>query len=314
MEIDYSFQLLCSGIELRHPQARFDNEKFVMQFGLRQTPLRIDEYCDNMWQEGRMLSPYMISKEDGGREAEELEKNLKLAEDSRYFYYWKEPMKESWFGRRAVHHEMSMISPIMHWVSTYYPFKDHCEKNYPSNDPSRCAFVHVYAKKHNDYNSIMDWDRTYFDYSDEEAQKKPLIYQRNYTRYFLHFGLLLYLLGIKVNRSLMIWTVFLVNLALQCGSLYMPFRRFGPDTTAYINQAGQFISGQTDYSQISSVQGPCYYPAGHLWHYVPIYYMYLATDQAEQYLKLLHIVALTVVSVLVSKIAYNHFKTDPLKA
>ena len=28
--------------------------------------------------------------------------------------------------------------------------------------------------------------------------------------------------------------------------------RFGVDTTAYINQAGQFISGQTDYSQISS--------------------------------------------------------------
>jgi len=81
----------------------------------------------------------------------------------------------------------------------------------------------------------MDWDRTYFDYQDEEAQKWPMVWQRKYTRYFLHFGLLLYMLGIKINPSLMLTIVFVLNMFLQCTSLWMPFRRFGPDTTAYVN-------------------------------------------------------------------------------
>ena len=59
------------------------------------------------------------------------------------------------------------------------------------------------------------------------------------------------------------------------------FDRFGPDTTAYINQAGQFAMGQTNYWSISSGQGPCYYPAGHLWHYLPIYHAFTQTDYGE---------------------------------
>lgn len=62
MEIDYNFQLLCSGIELRQPIARFENGRKILSVGLNKKPLRIDEYCDNMWQEGVMLSPYMINR------------------------------------------------------------------------------------------------------------------------------------------------------------------------------------------------------------------------------------------------------------
>jgi hypothetical protein len=34
-----------------------------------------------------------------------------------------------------------------------------------------------------------------------------------------------------------------LNFLMYLPSLYMPFKRFGPDYTAYIAQAGQFWSG-----------------------------------------------------------------------
>lgn len=74
-----------------------------------------------------------------------------------------------------------------------------------------------------------------------------------------------------------------------------------------MNQAGQFISGQTNYSKISSVQGHCFYPAGHLWHYVPIYWLHMFTDQAENCVKILHMLIHSATLILVIKIGYKYF-------
>lgn len=73
------------------------------------------------------------------------------------------------------------------------------------------------------------------------------------------------------------------------------------------------MSGQTDYGKISSPQGPCYYPAGHLWHYSPIYYMYLWTDQAEIYHKFIHLFLHSINMTVVVTVAYKYFKNDYLK-
>lgn len=35
--------------------------------------------------------------------------------------------------------------------------------------------------------------------------------------------------------------------------------------------------GQTNYEYISSIMGPCYYPAGHLWHFLMFYKIYMNT-------------------------------------
>lgn len=42
----------------------------------------------------------------------------------------------------------------------------------------------------------------------------------------------------------------IVNMVFQLQTLWMPFNRFGVDTTAYIIQAGQFMSGQNNYEYI----------------------------------------------------------------
>lgn len=174
--------------------------------------------------------------------------------------------------------------------------------------------AYLFLKPKDDFDKIMDFDRTYFDYSDEELQKKPLVWLRTYTRYVLHFGLLLYILEINFSKSILLFLVFAMNVLLQMTSFYMPFRRYGPDTTAYTNQAAQFWSGQTDYNKISSMQGPAYYPPGELLHYSVIYKIFLATDQGEYILKMIHIVIHAITAVMASDLAFKYFDREHLKA
>lgn len=159
-----------------------------------------------------MDNPYMINRED--HERKRIEESLKEVNEDKYFHHLAEINTEKWWARRALHHEMHVVSPLMHWVSTFYAFKDQCKRDHPDIDPSRCANVYTFAKKHHDFDRVMDWDRGYFDYTNEEWHKVPLIWLRTYTRYFLHFGLLLYMLGIKINQTFMLTLILVANFAL----------------------------------------------------------------------------------------------------
>ena len=50
MELEYSFELLCAGIELKQPQAQIKNGQISMSAKLRKDPVNIDMYCDNKHQ------------------------------------------------------------------------------------------------------------------------------------------------------------------------------------------------------------------------------------------------------------------------
>jgi len=52
---------------------------------------------------------------------------------------------------------------------------------------------------------------------------------------------------------------------------------FGVDYTAYVIQAGEVANGQRNYSMISSIQGPAFYPSGLFIHYIPVYYLHMYT-------------------------------------
>ena len=82
---------------------------------------------------------------------------------------------------------------------------------------------------------------------------------------------------------------------------------YGIDYTAYINQANQVANGQRDYTKLSSLQGPCFYPAGNLWHYLPVYYLHIATTDAEYIMKIVHFLVHSVIIVLMSKTAFKYF-------
>jgi len=82
---------------------------------------------------------------------------------------------------------------------------------------------------------VFDWDRSYFGYHDSWIQKAPTAYLRDFARYILYFGLLMSMLGIRLNQKVMITVMFFGNVVLSMSSLFMPFRRYGPDFTAYVN-------------------------------------------------------------------------------
>ena len=98
--------------------------------------------------------------------------------------------------------------------------------------------VYGFLKKHDDYDRVMDFDRSYFGHHDNYEMKEPLIQLRKLAKQILNAGLFLSMMGIKLNKKLMLTILCVGNVILMLPSLWMPFRRYGPDYTAYINQAG----------------------------------------------------------------------------
>ena len=92
----------------------------------------------------------------------------------------------------------------------------------PSEDPLMCAMVYSMTKQMKDFDYVKGWGVLYFDYSNEEIGSMPLVWSRQFSRYILHLGLFFYLLGFKINKTLMISLVFLLNTCLHMLKLYMP--------------------------------------------------------------------------------------------
>ena len=68
--------------------------------------------------------------------------------------------------------------------------------------------------------------------------------------------------------------------------------------------------GERDYTLLSSHLGPCYYPAGHIWHYIPAYWLHLKTHNAENFIKLVHQVIHTLCIMVVFLISHLYFRTS----
>ena len=68
--------------------------------------------------------------------------------------------------------------------------------------------------------------------------------------------------------------------------------------------------GERDYTLLSSHLGPCYYPAGHIWHYIPAYWLHLKTHNAENFIKLVHQVIHTLCIMVVFLISHLYFRTN----
>ena len=90
--------------------------------------------------------------------------------------------------------------------------------------------------------------------------------------------------------------------------------RHGGDFHAYLNQAGQLTSAVTRYNQISGLQGPCYYPAGHIFLYLPQYLIHLYTEHAEYFSKALALNIFGATQLIIIDLAYNYFVDEPIRA
>lgn len=84
--------------------------------------------------------------------------------------------------------------------------------------------------------------------------------------------------------------------------------RYGIDYIAYLQQAAAVWNGETNYVKLSSNLGPCFYPAGHIWHYIPAVWLHLATEHAETIIKFGHLLIHSLINLFVGKIAYMYFR------
>lgn len=60
--------------------------------------------------------------------------------------------------------------------------------------------------------------------------------------------------------------------------------------------------------KLSSNLGACYYPAGHIWHYIPAYWLHLQTERAEDIVKFGHLIIHSLTNYFIYKIAVLYFK------
>ena len=58
------------------------------------------------------------------------------------------------------------------------------------------------------------------------------------------------------------------------------------------------------------MQGPCYYPAGHLYHYMALNLIHMNTEHAERIVKLLHMLMHSFLICLTVKIAFIYFAEE----
>jgi hypothetical protein len=68
--------------------------------------------------------------------------------------------------------------------------------------------------------------------------KNPMVYCRLISKGLLYLGLFLNVMGINLKKNLVLVGMTVGNIIFYIPSLWMPFRRYGPDTMAYVNQAG----------------------------------------------------------------------------
>lgn len=140
---------------------------------------------------------------------------------------------QTWWPDRVL--DLQLASPFLHFFSTHLKYQEWCAEMHPDWDTYKCGMIYMYHKKHDDFDRIMDFNRSFFGYYDDIEQSWLLWAIRDYSKYLLYFGLLLHLLQIRLPGWFMISLMCAFNFLTYLPSLYMPFKRFGPDYTAYIN-------------------------------------------------------------------------------
>lgn len=96
------------------------------------------------------------------------------------------------------------------------------------------------------------------------------------------------------------------------GTQYLFFLnpRYGWDYVAYLQQAGAVYHGERDYTKLSGNQGPAYYPAGHIYHYLVAYWIHCQSEYGEQIVKFLHLCMHSLSIFLACKIAFIYFAEE----
>lgn len=153
----------------------------------------------------------------------------------------------------------------------------------------------------------------YFDYSSLSDSLNIIAGKKFICRALMALGLILHVFRVKINRRYLLPGIFIANTLLGLIEVADVLNRYSYDYTSYLQQSLAFYYGSTNYTTYSSSQGPCYYPAGHLYHYVVLNLIHMNTEHAEQIITLLHMFMHSFLLCLTIKISYIYFAEEKNK-
>lgn len=87
-------------------------------------------------------------------------------------------------------------------------------------------------------------------------------------------------------------------------------QRYGLDYPSYLQQASAVYQGQRNYTLLSSSQGPCFYAAGHLYHYLICFWLHEKFENAETIMQYVHVLLHCLVIFVTVKVAYIYFAEE----
>ena len=212
-----------------------------------------------------------------------------------------------WMNRR-------LPTQLIHYFTSWAYLNDYCHIKFPKNEGSaafydHCTLAHVNEKGNPD--NIPHG--VYYDFSDMEGSRNIRQSLDKVCDSLLVIGVVLHLLGYQMNMSYLVVLLFAVNTGLSYYNMNEVTARYGIDYIAYIQQAAAFWNGDTDYTRISSNLGPCFYPAGHIYHFVPAVWLHNITENAEYYITFVHHVIHSLIIVYIVKIV-NLYSQDDSKS
>ena len=155
--------------------------------------------------------------------------------------------------------------------------KSHCYENFikPDNASSsfwdNCALAHVNEKG----SAELIPNTAYFDFADLDWSQMLHDNQEKLCFIVTLIGIGLKVANINLPKKVVIHMVFWTNFIMSIPKVFELTNRYGIDYIAYLQQAGAVYNGERDYTKLSSNLGPCFYPAGHIWHYIPAYWLHL---------------------------------------
>ena len=77
----YSYQVLCAGFDFREPQMSFTENSFAFTFELKETPINMDWWCENILNPKQ--DPRLIHK----HKRDSMEKQLSEYKEDRFYYF-----------------------------------------------------------------------------------------------------------------------------------------------------------------------------------------------------------------------------------
>ena len=108
--------VLCMGIEVKQPQIEFDTDMLIIKIGTKNSPLNINNFCNDPWQSMQATHPDFLL--NNTKIMKELQEKLDKFKGYEPYLYLDQVQKSYWKSL-----DLKYISPSIHVLSSHNAYK-----------------------------------------------------------------------------------------------------------------------------------------------------------------------------------------------